>query len=99
MNRDFPLSPTPEPDQDRKRIFPLDAKKGYKAKVVRKETEEGATETLKVRRTVGGFLSGKKKGGDYQIPAYNVPQGEQGSPERSKGSNTGNKEISRRIKK
>ena len=43
------------------RNFPLDTKKGYRAKVVEKETPEGRTATLKVRRTIGGFLSGKKK--------------------------------------
>lgn len=80
------------------RNFPLDTKKGYRAKVVEKETPEGKTATVKVRRTIGGFLSGKKKGGDYQIPAYNVPQREQGSPERPKGSNMGNQDIPRRTK-
>ena len=80
------------------RTFPLDTKKGYKAKVVEKETPEGRTATVKVRRTIGGFLSGKKKGGDYQIPAYNVPQREKESPERPRGSNTGNKDVPRRTK-
>lgn len=102
MNRDFPLAPTPEPTQDDKRVFPLDTKKGYKARVVEKTNDEGVT-TAKVeaRRTVGGFLSGKSKGKDVQLPVYNVPQRRQPqeSPERPKGSNTGNQEISRRIKK
>lgn len=80
------------------RTFPLDTKKGYKAKVVEKETDEGKTATVKVRRTIGGFLSGKKKGGNYQIPAYNVPQRNQGSPERPPKEPTGNKDIPRRTK-
>jgi hypothetical protein len=95
--RDFPLSPTPEPNKDRIKVFPIDSKKGYKAKVVEKETEEGKTATLKVTRTVGGFLSGKKKGGDAQIPAYNVPQGKQRSPERPKELNMGNQDFPRRT--
>jgi hypothetical protein len=79
---------------------PEGTKKGYKAKVVEKVTPEGRTATLKVRRTIGGFLSGKKKGGDYQIPAYNVPQrrNPEDSPERPKGSNMGNQDIPRRTK-
>jgi hypothetical protein len=37
----------------------------------------------------------------YQMPAYNVPQprNPQDSPERPKGSDSGNAEITRRIKK
>lgn len=82
------------------RNFPLDTKKGYRAKVVEKETPEGRTATVKVRRTIGGFLSGKKKGGDYQIPAYNVPQRKNpmDSPERPPKESTGNKDIPRRTK-
>ena len=82
------------------RTFPVDSKKGYRSKVVEKETPEGRTATLKVRRTIGSFLSGKRRGGDAQLPAYNVPQprNPQDSPERPKGSNTGNQEIPRRTK-
>ena len=100
ISRDIPLAPTPEPNQDSViKVFPLDVKKGYKSNVIQKETEEGTTATIKTRRTVGGFLSGKNKVGDIQIPAYNVPQrNTQSSPERSR-EQTGNKEIPRRIKK
>ena len=81
------------------RNFPVDSKKGYKAKVVQTETPEGRTATLKVRRTVGGFLSGKRKGGDTQIPVYNVPQRfRTDNPERSKESNTGNQDFPRRTR-
>ena len=56
------------------RTFPFPSKKGYKAKVVETTTPEGTTAKVKVRRTIGGFLSGKPKGGDFGIPMYNVPQ-------------------------
>ena len=100
--RDFPLSPTPEPNQDNgdKRFFPFETKKGYKATVV-EETKDGVTTAnVKVRRTIGGFLSGKPKGKDIKMPIYNVPQRQQKSesPERPKISNTGNKDITRRTK-
>lgn len=105
IGRDFPLSPTPEPnepEQDKgdRRFFPFASKKGYKATVV-EDTKNGVTTAnVKVRRTIGGFLSGKPKGKDIQIPIYNVPQRQQNSesPERPKGSNMGNKDISRRTK-
>jgi hypothetical protein len=82
------------------RKFPIDTKKGYRAKVVEKETPEGRTATLKVRRTIGSFLSGKPKGGDVQLPAYNVPQRRvpQDSPERPLKEPSGNQEIPRRTK-
>ena len=75
------------------RTFPIPSKQGYKAKVIENTTPEGTTAKVKVRRTIGGFLSGKPKGGDFQMPAYNVPQRlpRIDTPERSKGQkyNTG----------
>lgn len=48
---------------------------GYKAKVVEKTDSEGVrTAKMKVRRTIGGLLLGKKKGKTINVPAYNVPQ-------------------------
>lgn len=74
--------------------YPFPTKKGYKAKVVEKVTPEGRTATVKVRRTIGGFLSGKPRGRNIQMPAYNVPQrrNPEDSPERppKKRYNTGN---------
>ena len=87
--------------EDGRRVFPLDTKKGYRAKVVEKTDDDGVTTAkVKIRRTIGGFLSGKPRGKDVQLPVYNVPQREQRSenPERPKSSNTGNQDLPRRVK-
>ena len=100
INRDFPLAPTPELDKGKKREYPFESKKGYKAVVVEDEKDGVTTAKIKVKRTFGGFISGKPKGKSIQIPAYNVPQIEKyENPERPKTSSSGNKDFPRKTKK
>lgn len=73
--------------QPGERVFPMPTKKGYKAKLIETTTPEGTTTAkVKVRRTVGGLFSGKPRGKNIQMPAYNVPQRLRiDEPERPKG--------------
>ena len=82
------------------RTFPMPTKKGYKAKVTEVTTPEGTTAKVKVRRTVGGLFSGKPRGKNIQMPAYNVPQRTLriDAPERPKGMKYNTEESADYIK-